>query len=132
MTFKKEYIVYAVIILVCILGVMGRVYVQKKTVAQLNARIEKLTETINVQKAQIDEMTARLLAAQAEIDSMNQYNKNLETILHDSKDLNHEIIETVGTNEECRDWYHSPVPDDICNILHERLCNDKSNGVHKN
>ena len=122
MTFKKKYIIYAAIILVCVLGIVGRVYVQKRTVAQLNEHIEQLTEIANIQKAQIDEMTARLRAKQAEIDSVNQYTKSVETIFEHNKDLNHEIIETVGKDEANMDWYHSPVPDDICNILHERLC----------
>lgn len=128
MTFKKEYIIYAVIILICVLGVIGRVYVQKRTVAQLNERIEQLTEISNIQKAQIDEMTARLRAKQAEINSVNQYTKRVETILDHNKDLNHEIIENVGANEESRNWYQSPVPDDICNILHERLCDRPCGG----
>lgn len=130
MTFRKEYIVYIVIILVCVLGVIGRVYVQKRYVAQLNERIEQLTETTNIQKAQIDEMTARLRAKQAEIDSVNQYTKSVETILDHNEDLNHEIIETISTDEASMDWYHSPVPDDICNILHERLC-DRPCGGYK-
>lgn len=128
MTFKKEYIIYAVIILVCVLGIIGRVYVQKRTVARLNERIEQLTEIANIQKAQIDEMTARLRAKEAEIDSLNQYTKSVETILDHNEDLDHEIIETVGANEESWDWYHSPVPDDICHILHERLCDRPCGG----
>lgn len=130
MTFKKEYIVYAVIILVCVLGIVGRVYVQKRYVAQLNERIDTLTETNNIQKAQIDEITAQLRAKQAEIDSVNQYTKSVETILDHNEDLNHEIIETISTDEASMDWYHSPVPDDICNILHERLC-DRPCGGYK-
>lgn len=131
MTTKVKYIIFAIIILVCILGIIGRMYVQKRTVAWLNEHIEQLTEIANIQKAQIDEMTARLRAKQAEIDSVNQYTKRAETILNHHKDLNHEIIETVGTNEESRDWYQSPVPDDICHILHERLC-DRPCGGDKN
>lgn len=128
MTFKKEYIVYAVIILVCVLGIVGRVYVQKRYVAQLNERIDTLTETNNIQKAQIDEKTAQLRAKQAEIDSVNQYTKSVETILDHNKDLNHEIIETIGKDEASMDWYHSPVPNDICHILHERLCDRPCGG----
>lgn len=128
MIIEKKYILYAVIIPVCLAVVIGRVYVHKRYVAQLNERIEQLTETANIQKMQIEEMTARLRAKQAEIDSVSQYAKSVETILDNNKDLNHEIIESVEANEENRYWYHSPVPDDICAILHERLCDRPCGG----
>lgn len=128
MTVKREYIIYAVIIIVTVVGFWIRECVRNRQITQLNERIEQLTETINIQSTQIDEMTARLRAKQAEIDSLNQYTKSVETILDHNKDLNHEIIENVGANEESRDWYQSPVPDDICNILHERLCDRPCGG----
>ena len=128
MAIKKTYIVYAVIILVAVSGIALREYMQKRHVAQLNERIEQLTETANTQSAKIDEMTARLRAAQAELDSANRYGENLETILGQSEGVRHEIMEKVSANGDSRDWYQSPVPAELCTILHERLCDRPCGG----
>lgn len=123
MTTKVKYIICAVIGVVALIAIVCRECVQYRRIARLNAQIEELTETTNIQKSQIDEMTARLMSARAELESTNKYTESVETILHESEELSHGIIETVCTDEESRDWYHNPVPDDICNILHEQLCN---------
>ena len=94
----------------------------------MNEQIEQLTKTTNIQRAQIDEMTARIHAEQAERKSVEQYCTNVEAIMHESEDLNHEIIDTVSNDEKVRDWYNSPVPDDICAILHDRLCDRTCGG----
>lgn len=127
---KAEYILFAVIIIVAIVGVLCREWVRNRKIDNLNEQIETLTETANIQKAQIDEMSARLKAEKADRESVESYCTNVESIMHKSEDLNHEIIETVIENEESRDWYNSPVPDELCNILHERLC-DRPCGRNK-
>jgi uncharacterized membrane protein YcjF (UPF0283 family) len=127
---KTEYILYAVIIIVAVVGVVGREWVRNRKINDLNEQIELLTETANIQKSQIDEMTARLKAEKAERESVETYCTNVEAIMHKSEGLNHEIIETVIKDEESRDWYNSPVPDELCELLHERLC-DRPCGSYK-
>lgn len=122
MNIKTEYIIYAVIIIVVLAGFGIRECVRNRQITQLNERIEQLTETINIQNTQIDEMTARLRAKQAELESANRYCENVENIVHKSEELNHDIIKTVTMDEKSLDWYQSPVPDDICAVLHEQLC----------
>ena len=131
MTVKREYIIYAVIIIVAVVGFGIRECVRNRQITQLNERIEQLTETINIQSTQIDEMTARLRAKQAELESANKYCENVEKIVHKSEELNHDIIKTVTLDEKSLDWYQSPVPDDICAILHEQLC-DRPCGSYQN
>lgn len=131
MTVKREYIIYAVIIIVVLAGFGIRECVRNRQITQLNEHIEQLTETINIQSTQIDEMTARLRAKQAELESANRYCENVENIVHKSEELNHDIIKTVTLDEKSLDWYQSPVPDDICAILHEQLC-DRPCGSYQN
>ncbi len=131
MNIKTEYIIYAVIIIVVLAGFGIRECVRNRQITQLNERIEQLTETINIQNTQIDEMTARLRAKQAELESANRYCENVENIVHKSEELNHDIIKTVTLDEKSLDWYQSPVPDDICAILHEQLC-DRPCGSYQN
>ncbi len=131
MNIKTKYIIYAVIIIVVVAGFGIRECVRNRQITQLNERIEQLTETINIQNTQIDEMTARLRAKQAELESANRYCENVENIVHKSEELNHDIIKTVTLDEKSLDWYQSPVPDDICAVLHEQLC-DRPCGSYQN
>ena len=129
-SFNPKYILFAVIIIVAVVGVVGREWIRNRKFDNLNEQIEQLTKTANIQKAQIEEMTARLKAEKAERESVESYCTNIEAIMHKNEKVNHDIIETVIENEESRDWYNSPVPDELCDILHERLC-DRPCGSHQ-
>ena len=130
LSFKTEYIIGAVVIVAFLAACFVREYGHTKQVERMQERIETLAETANIQKAQIDEMTARLKSEKAERESVESYCTNIEAIMHKSEEVNHDIVETIIENDESRDWYNSPVPDELCDILHERLC-DRPCGHYK-
>ena len=127
MLVKKEYLLFAVIILVAVLGIVGRVCVQKMHVARLNAQIEQLTETTKIQNAQIDEITARLRAAQADQKSTNAYGERVEAILQERSEVKDAVQDAVARDAEYKAWTDCAVPDGVCELLRERLCTETNN-----
>lgn len=127
MLVKKEYLLFAVIILVAVLGIVGRVCVQKMHVARLNAQIEQLTETTKIQNAQIDEITARLRAAQADQKSTNAYGERVEAILQERSEVKDAVQDAVARDAEYKAWADCAVPDGVCELLRERLCTETNN-----
>lgn len=128
---KTEYILFGVIIIVAIVGIVGREWIRNHKIDNLNAQIEQLTELNNIQKTQIDEVTARLRAAQKALESTNQYCEHIESILNEKEALNHAVADAICGDETGAEWYGQPVPDSILDVLHERLCDTENNSGNK-
>ena len=128
--FKTEYIVFAAIIIVAVVCIVGREWVHNRKIKKLNAQIELLNETNAIQKAQIDEATARLRAAQIALESTNQYCEHVEGILNEKEALNHAVVDAICGDDEGAEWYGRPVPDSILDVLHERLCDPENDDDH--
>ena len=128
---KTEYILYGVIIIIAIAGIVGREWIRNRKIDGLNAQIEQLTETSNIQKAKLDEMTGRLRAAQTALESTNQYCEHIEGILNEKEALNHAVADAICGDETGSEWYGQPVPDSILDVLYERLCDTEYHGDNK-
>ena len=125
-SFKTEYIIGAMVIVVFLAACFVREYGHRVQVERLNERIETLTETANIQKAQIDEMTARLKVKDAELLAVSRLCAAIEDTGADiiqSKEAVHEIIQT---DEASAAWADEPVPDSILDALHDILCGTKA------
>lgn len=83
-----------------------------------------LSEQIRDKELTIDELEKQLQLKEFEIQSLqkglslveNLNKKEEEVIKHDS-DTKEELLETVLSSEEAKDWWNTPVPNDIRDLL---------------
>lgn len=89
----------------------------KRQIAQMNA-------TIEAQDKELESLHYRLESTQAEIKSISDYCRRVEEIKIDYSEARHEIDE-ANQNSEVKAWSGAAVPDALCRVLNERLCDPK-------
>lgn len=86
----------------------------KRQIAQMNA-------TIEAQAQELESLHKRLESTQAEIKSISDYCRRVEEIKIDYSEARHEIDE-ANQNSEVKAWNSAAVPNALCRVLNERLC----------
>lgn len=86
----------------------------KRQIAQMNA-------TIEAQAKELESLHKRLESTQAEIKSISDYCRRVEEIKINYSEARHEIDE-ANQNSEVKAWSGATVPDALCRVLNERLC----------
>jgi cell division protein FtsB len=86
----------------------------KRQIAQMNVTIEE-------QAKELESLHNRIVSTQAEIKSISEYCKRVEEIKLNYSEERHEIDE-ANKNSEVKAWSSAAVPDALCRVLNERLC----------
>jgi septal ring factor EnvC (AmiA/AmiB activator) len=106
------------IIVVCaLIGLVGLAMNRashKRQIAQMNAKIE-------AQAKELESLHKQLESTQAEIKSISDYCRRVEEIKINYSEARHEIDE-ANQNSEVKAWSGAAVPDALCRVLNERLC----------
>lgn len=108
------------IIIVCaLIGLIGFAMNRashKRQISQMNA-------TIEAQAKELESLHERLESTQAEIKSISEYCRRVEEIKLNYSEARHEIDE-ANKNSEVKEWSGAAVPDALCRVLNERLCDN--------
>lgn len=86
----------------------------KRQIAQMN-------ETIERQSEDIESMRMQIKSTQAEIKSISEYCRRVEEIKLNYSEERHEIDE-ANKDSKVKAWSNTAVPDSLCHVLNERLC----------
>lgn len=126
LSFKTEYIIGAVVIVVLLLACFVREYGHAKQVERMQERLDALTTQAEIQQAKIAEADAKIKAKDAELLAVSRLCAAIEKTgaeLIQTKEAVHEIIQT---DETCTAWADEPVPDSILDALYNILCSAKT------
>lgn len=126
LSFKTEYIIGAVVIVVLLLACFVREYGHAKQVERMQERLDALTTQAEIQQAKIAEADAKIKAKDAELLAVSRLCAAIEETgaeLIQTKEAVHEIIQT---DETCTAWADEPVPDSILDALYNILCSAKT------
>lgn len=106
------------IIVVCaLIGLVGLAMNRashKRQIAQMNA-------TIEAQAKELESLHKQLESTQAEIRSISDYCRRVEEIKLNYSEARYEIDE-ANKDREVKAWSGAAVPDALCRVLNERLC----------
>lgn len=89
--------------------------------ASHNRQIAHMNATIEAQAKELESLHKRLESTQAEIKSISDYCRRVEEIKINYSEARHEIDE-ANQNSEVKAWSGATVPDALCRVLNERLC----------
>lgn len=106
-----------IIVICALIGFSGLVMNRashKRQIAQMNA-------TIEAQDKELESLHNRLESTKAEIKSISDYCRRVEEIKLNYSEERHEIDE-ANKNSEVKAWSGAAVPDALCRVLNERLC----------
>lgn len=84
-------------------------------------QIEQMNATIEAQAKELESLHKRLESTQAEIKSISDYCRRVEEIKLSYSEERHEIDE-ANKDSEVKAWSNTAVPDSLCRVLNERLC----------
>lgn len=106
------------IVIVCalagLIGLATNRASHKRQITQMNA-------TIEAQAKELESLHNRLESTQAEIKSISDYCRRVEEIKINYSEARHEIDE-ANKGSEVKAWGGAAVPDALCRVLNERLC----------
>ena len=100
--------------LVALIGLTMNRALHKRQISQMNS-------TIETQAKELDSLHKQLESTQAEIKSISDYCRRVEEIKLNHSEARHEI-EEANKNREVKAWSGAAVPDALCRVLNERLC----------
>lgn len=89
--------------------------------ASYKRQIAQMNETIERQCEELETMRMQIKSTQAEIKSISEYCRRVEEIKLNYSEERHEIDE-ANKNSEVKAWSGAAVPDALCRVLNERLC----------
>lgn len=118
---SKALSITALILLIILLVTIGVIQVQKKG---LNQKINDLNKTIDNKEETIIELNQQIKVKDFEIQYLqkgisiaNSYEKEKEKVLEDETTTKVQILETVMSTEENKDWWNTPIPADILDLI---------------
>ena len=112
MKFKIQIIVICALIV--LVGLAMNKTSHKRQISQMNS-------TIEAQSKELELLHKRLESTQAEIKSISDYCRRVEEIKINYSEARHEIDE-ANKDSEVKAWCGAAVPDALCRVLNERLC----------
>lgn len=118
---SKALSITALILIIILLVTIGVIQVQKKG---LNQKIDDLNKTIDNKEETIIELNQQIKVKDFEIQYLqkgisiaNSYEKEKEKVLEDETTTKVQILETVMSTEENKDWWNTPIPADILDLI---------------
>ena len=109
-----------IIVICALIGLIGLAMNKashKRQISQMNA-------TIEAQAKELESLHNRLESTQAEIKSISDYCRRVEEIKISYSEARHEIDE-ANKDSKVKAWSSAAVPDALCRVLNERLCDPK-------
>ena len=106
-----------IIVICALIGLVGLAMnraLHKRQIAQMN-------ENIEAQAKELESLHKQLESTHAEIKSISDYCRRVEEIKINYSEARHEIDE-ANQNSEVKAWSGAAVPDALCRVLNERLC----------
>lgn len=118
---SKALSITALILIIILLVTIGVIQVQKKG---LNQKIDDLNKTIDNKEEIIIELNQQIKVKDFEIQYLqkgisiaNSYEKEKEKVLEDETTTKVQILEKVMSTEENKDWWNTPIPADILDLI---------------
>ena len=118
---SKALSITSLILIIILLVTIGVIQVQKKG---LNQKIDDLNKTIDNKEETIIELNQQIKVKDFEIQYLqkgisiaNSYEKEKEKVLEDETTTKVQILETVMSTEENKDWWNTPIPADILDLI---------------
>lgn len=118
---SKAFSIITTIIIVMLIIIVVSTQLQKK---ELDQKIEGLYKTIDNKEEAILELGQQIKAKDLEIQYLqkgiyiaNSYEKEKEKVLEDETDTKVQVLETAMSTEENKDWWNTPIPDDILDLI---------------
>jgi predicted PurR-regulated permease PerM len=118
---SKALSITALILIIILLVTIGVIQVQKKG---LNQKIDDLNKTIDNKEETIIELNQQIKVKDFEIQYLqkgisiaNSYEKEKEKVLEDETTTKVQILEKVMSTEENKDWWNTPIPADILDLI---------------
>ena len=111
-----------ILVIIIILGVI--LCIQHFRVKSLNKDIDKLNTTVLEKNAMIDDLNRQINLQKFEIETLNKgmnivddYHSKTEDVLNDASGFKKEIIEEAMSKEESKEWWNTPIPDNVLDML---------------
>jgi predicted PurR-regulated permease PerM len=118
---SKAISITALLLIIILLVTIGVIQVQKKG---LNQKIDDLNKTIDNKEEIIIELNQQIKVKDFEIQYLqkgisiaNSYEKEKEKVLEDETTTKVQILEKVMSTEENKDWWNTPIPADILDLI---------------
>jgi predicted PurR-regulated permease PerM len=118
---SKALSITALLLIIILLVTIGVIQVQKKG---LNQKIDDLNKTIDNKEEIIIELNQQIKVKDFEIQYLqkgisiaNSYEKEKEKVLEDETTTKVQILEKVMSTEENKDWWNTPIPADILDLI---------------
>lgn len=112
----------ASLILIVILGVSLLVlFIQNKVLdkkrVSLEGKISQQESLIKDQKTQIEALDMEVKYLKTGISVLEKYDQSKEDICKDGESKKTELLETALSKEEVKDWWNTPIPTDVLNLI---------------
>lgn len=107
-----------VLVLVIVLGVLG---FQNSS---LEKKSEELKKTLDTQSQLVVDLKSQIQMKDLEIHylqkGMNiatEFDSSAQQALENESAVKQDLLQTVMSNEETQDWWNTPIPDDVLNLI---------------
>ena len=116
--------VFSVSVLVILVVLSVLLVISQIKANSLEGKIETLNKTIDNRDTEIVNLNRQIQTRDLEIrylqkglDIVKAFEEGKEKVLEDETATKVQVLQTVLSSEENKDWWNTPIPDDILNLI---------------
>lgn len=124
---SETFSITSLVLIIALITTILVFYIQKQ---DLNKKIDLLNKTLDTKEEHILELEQQIKMKEFEIQYLQKgmniaqvYEQEKEKVLQDDTTTKVQVIQTAMSNEENKDWWNTPIPSGILDILNTNMCN---------
>ena len=124
---SETFSITSLVLIIALITTILVFYIQKQ---DLNKKIDLLNKTLDTKEEHILDLEQQIKMKEFEIQYLQKgmniaqvYEQEKEKVLQDDTTTKVQVIQTAMSNEENKDWWNTPIPSGILDIINTNMCN---------
>lgn len=124
---SETFSITSLVLIIALITTILVFYIQKQ---DLNKKIDSLNKTLDTKEEHILDLEQQIKMKEFEIQYLQKgmniaqvYEQEKEKVLQDDTTTKVQVIQTAMSNEENKDWWNTPIPSGILDIINTNMCN---------